>query len=159
MRHRTAAEFRSRVNRFNRWILRAQRCGLRLGDVRVLTTTGRHSGTPRRVPVGILRHEGAEYLLQAYPKAAWVANARAEPAATLAHGRRESAVRLIEIPLSERRRLLHSHITANPQRVGEHLVRTGLVSSPDAAAVADAAARIAVFRIDDRSLETTPIDG
>lgn len=68
--------YRRRVNRFNRVLVGLQKAGLKLGAVQTLTTTGRRTGQPRRVPVGLVERDGQRYLVQAYPNAARVANVR-----------------------------------------------------------------------------------
>jgi deazaflavin-dependent oxidoreductase (nitroreductase family) len=129
-------------------VLMLQRVGVGLGRVQVLTTVGRRTGQFRKVPVGVVSIDGQRYIVQAYPNAAWVANARTTATATLAHGRRSTAVRLIELPVEQRRPLLRKHLMGSPPRVGRLLVTTGLVDDPTPDAVAAAAGRIAVFRIE-----------
>ncbi|MFD6356562.1 hypothetical protein [Nocardia tengchongensis] len=90
---------------------------------------------------------GQRYIIQVYPKAAWVANARSTETATLSRGRRSSAVRLVELPVQERGPLLHDHVLNSPKRVAELFVRSGLTTQASAEAVAAAADRIAVFRV------------
>lgn len=143
-----AEQYRRKVNHFNRWLLRLQKLGVPMGKVRILTTTGRLSGQQRRVPVGVLEQDGQQFLIQAYPNAAWVANARADSAAVLSHGRRSPRVDLIELSVDERRPLLRAHMENSPDRVLDHLVKTGLISTPTPDAVAAAADRIAVFRVE-----------
>lgn len=143
-----AEQYRQKVNRFNRWLLRLQKLGVPMGKVRILTTTGRHSGEERRIPVGLLEDDGRQFLVQAYPRAAWVANVRANNAAVLSHGRRAPRVNLVELPVDERRTLLRRHIENSPDRVAQLLVKTGLVTEPTPEAVAAAADRIAVFRVE-----------
>lgn len=144
----SAEQYRRKVNRFNRWLLRLQKLGMPLGKVRILTTTGRRSGAQRRIPVGLLEQDGQQFLVQAYPNAAWVANARADSTAILSHGRRSPHVTLVELPVDERRPLLRKHMESSPDRVLEHLVKTGLIATPTSDAVAAAADRIAVFRVE-----------
>lgn len=43
----------------------------------VLTTVGRRTGTERRNPVTIVRHDGRQWLVAPYGAVAWVLNARA----------------------------------------------------------------------------------
>ena len=105
---------RGLVNRFSKIFLVLHRVGLRTGRAQVLTTTGRKSGEPRRQPVGVVPMDGERYIFQAYPRAAWVANARSDPAATLSHGRRTETVRLEEVPVERRRELLRRQLTAEP---------------------------------------------
>lgn len=144
----TPAEYRRKVNRFNRWLLRLQQWGIPLGKVRILRTTGRRTGLPRRTPVGLISRGDATFVTQAYPRAAWVANARNDSHAVLHHGRRAESIRLVELPIDERRELLRQHLSDSPARSGRLLVKTGLVDDPSPDTVATAADRIAVFRVE-----------
>lgn len=144
----SSERYRRRVNRFNRLVLALQRAGVGLGRVQILTTIGQRTGQPRSIPVGVVLIDGQRYLIQAYPNAAWVANARKTPTATLAHGRRSTNIRLVEMPVEERRLLLARHLQGSPPRVGKLLVTTGLVDDPSPDAIAAAADRIAVFRVE-----------
>jgi hypothetical protein len=77
-----------------------------------------------------------------------VANARANPHAILADGRRRTRITLVEVDVEQRRHhLLLAQLTNEPD-IGNLLVRSGLVTSPESEAVASAANRIAVFRIE-----------
>ncbi|MFD6157565.1 nitroreductase/quinone reductase family protein [Nocardia sp. NPDC060256] len=142
--------YRRRINRFNRLIAVLQKVGIAMGPMYLLTATGRHSGRPRTVPVAVWPIAGERYILQAYRKAAWVANVRAAQTVTLSRGRRSTIVRLIDLPVEERRTLLRDHVTNGPPRLGRLLVTTGLVDDPSPETIAAAAHRIAVFRIVDQ---------
>ncbi len=143
-----AQRYRRRVNRFNRVVVGLQRLGLGFGPMHLLTVAGRRSGQPRTFPIAVNELAGGRYIVQAYPKAAWVANVRAAESVTLSRGRRSSAARLVEIPVEQRRPLLRELVAAGPASVGSRFVTTGLAqqSSPDG--VAAAAERIAVFRVE-----------
>ena len=97
--------------------------------------------------MGVVPVDGQRYIFQAYPRAAWVANARVTPTATLTSGRRSSPIALVEVPVEERRLLLLRQLRAVPG-TGTLLVSGGLVADPAPETVAAAAERIAVFRID-----------
>ncbi|MFI7004692.1 nitroreductase/quinone reductase family protein [Nocardia sp. NPDC050175] len=142
--------YRRRINRFNRLIVALQKVGIAMGPMYLLTATGRHSGRPRTVPVAVWPIAGERYILQAYRKAAWVANVRAAQSVTLTRGRRSAIVRLIELPVEERRPLLRDHVTNGPPRLARLLVTTGLVDDPSPETIATAAHRIAMFRIADQ---------
>ncbi|MEV6773432.1 nitroreductase/quinone reductase family protein [Nocardia sp. NPDC051030] len=144
----TPEQFRRKVAKFNKVIVGLHRMGIALGPQALITVPGRHSGQMRTAPIAVVPIAGQRYIFQAYPKAAWVANVRAAESVTLSRGRRSSTVRLVELPLEERRVILHQHITNSPARVGKMLVTTGLVDTPTPEAVAAAAERIAVFRIE-----------
>ena len=139
---------RRKTNRFNRLLVGLAKVGIPLGRVHVLTTTGRRTGQKRNVPIGVVTIAGQRLVFQAYPKAAWVANVRAAPTATISHGRRRTQVRLVELPVEERRLLLRHQLENSPPRAGKLLVTTGLVDSPSPEDVASEAERIAVFRIE-----------
>lgn len=69
----------------------------------VLDVPGRSSGQIARVPLVIVRHHGAWYLVSMFgEKSNWVKNVRASGGnAVLTHGRRRS-VHLVEVPLTDR---------------------------------------------------------
>ncbi|WP_033293857.1 nitroreductase family deazaflavin-dependent oxidoreductase [Amycolatopsis jejuensis] len=144
-----AAGYRRKVNKINRFVTALQRAGLAFGPTQLLTVPGRRSGEPRTFPLAVLRVGGKRYLIQAFPKAAWVANVRAAGEGTLARGRRTSRVRFVEVPVEERRPVLREVVAAGPASVGRRYVTTGLAESPTPDGVAAAAERIAVFRLED----------
>ncbi|WP_435592835.1 nitroreductase/quinone reductase family protein [Nocardia sp. bgisy118] len=137
-----------KVKRFNKVIIWLQKMGIALGPHHLITTTGHRTGQPRIAAIGVIPIAGQRYIFQAYPKAAWVANVRAAQTVTLSRGRRSSVVKLVELPVEERRPILRDHIANSHARVGNLFVTTGLVEDPTPQAVADAADRIAVFRIE-----------
>jgi deazaflavin-dependent oxidoreductase (nitroreductase family) len=144
----TAQNYRRMVNAGNKIVVGLQRLGVAFGPMQLLTVPGRRTGVPRTFPIAVIPIDGDRYIFQAYPKAAWVANARAAASVTLTRGRRTKAARLTEVPVEERRPLLRELVASSPASVGKRLVTTGLAeaATPDAAAAA--ADRIAVFRID-----------
>lgn len=144
----TAQNYRRMVNAGNKIVVRLQRLGLAFGPMQLLTVAGRRTGVPRTFPIAVIPLDGARYIFQAYPKAAWVANARAAGEVTLTRGRRASAARLTEVPVEERRPLLRKLVEQSPPSVGKRLVTTGLADAPTPDAVAAAAERIAVFRVE-----------
>jgi deazaflavin-dependent oxidoreductase (nitroreductase family) len=62
-----------------------------------MTTTGRKSGEPRRVPVSPIVVEGVEYLVSPYGEVGWVHNVRADPTVTLSRGSKTRQARLEEV--------------------------------------------------------------
>lgn len=74
-----------------------QRGGMRLGSICTLTVRGRASGVLRSTPVLPIEDEGGRWLVATSDAAGWVRNARIEPWAILAHGRRAEIVRLVEV--------------------------------------------------------------
>lgn len=143
-----ARSYRRTVNRINKVVTGLQRIGVAFGPMQLLTVTGRRSGRPRTFPIAVLPLAGRRYIVQAFPHAAWVANARAAHTVTLTRGRRAAVARLVEVPVEERRPLLREVVDTQPASVAERYVTNGLAAAPTAEAVAAAAERIAVFRID-----------
>ena len=62
---------------FNPCVAGLTRLGVSVWGSRVLEVKGRTSGTPRRVPVNLLRHDGREYLVSPRGETQWVRNVRA----------------------------------------------------------------------------------
>ncbi|HEY3751036.1 MAG TPA: nitroreductase/quinone reductase family protein [Pseudonocardiaceae bacterium] len=143
-----ADNYRRMVNTVNKVIVRLQRLGIAFGQMQLLTVPGRRSGEPRTFPLAVLDLTGGRYIVQAFPKAAWVLNARAADTAALRRGRHESTVRLVEVPVAERGPLLRELVASSPASVGKRYVTTGLAEAPTPDGVAASADRIAVFRID-----------
>ncbi|GHF32720.1 deazaflavin-dependent oxidoreductase (nitroreductase family) [Amycolatopsis bartoniae] len=143
-----ARSYRRTVNRINKVITGLQRLGIAFGPMQLLTVAGRRSGQPRTFPIAVLPLTGGEYLVQAFQNAAWVANVRAAGTATLSRGRRSSTVRLIEVPVEERRPLLREVVETQPASAAQRYVTNGLADAPTPDAVAAAADRIAVFRVE-----------
>jgi deazaflavin-dependent oxidoreductase (nitroreductase family) len=143
-----AENYRRMVNAFNKVVVGLQRVGIAFGPMQLLTVAGRRSGQPRTFPIAVLPLTGGRYVIQAYPKAAWVANARAADTVTLTRGRRSSIVRLVEMSVEERRPLLREVVAVSPASVGNRYVTTGLAEAATPDAVAAAASRIAVFRVE-----------
>jgi deazaflavin-dependent oxidoreductase (nitroreductase family) len=147
----TAESYRRTVNRVNKVIVGLQRLGIAFGPMRLLTVTGRRSGQPRTFPIAVVGLSGDRYVVQAYPKAAWVANVRAAEAAgdtvELRRGRKPETVRLAEVPVAERGPLLRELVQGAPRSVAQRYVTTGLAPAATPEAVAASADRIAVFRV------------
>jgi deazaflavin-dependent oxidoreductase (nitroreductase family) len=135
------------LNGFNKVIAALQRLGIVFGPMQILTVTGRKSGLPRHAPVAVMSLSGERYIFQAYPKAAWVANARAAGTATLSMGRRSATVSLVELPVAERGAVLRELAASSPA-VGKRLAQNGLAESGTVESVVAAAPRITMFRVD-----------
>ncbi|MEV7097771.1 nitroreductase/quinone reductase family protein [Amycolatopsis sp. NPDC051045] len=144
----TAQNYRRMVNAGNKIVVRLQRLGIAFGPMQLLTVPGRRTGVPRTFPIAVIPIEGDRYIFQAYPKAAWVANVRAAGEVTLTRGRRSAVTRLAELPVEQRRPLLRRLVETSPPSVGRRFVTTGLAEAPTPEAVAAAAERIAVFRVE-----------
>ncbi|MGW4123513.1 nitroreductase/quinone reductase family protein [Nocardia sp. NPDC004711] len=143
-----AADLKHKVKRFNKVIVALQRAGIAFGSMYLLTAPGRKSGQPRTASMAVVPIGGQRYIIQAYPQAAWVANARTAQTVTLSRGRRAATVRLVELPVEERRPLLREHVANSPARVAQLFVRSGLAAEATAESVAAVADRIAVFRVE-----------
>ncbi|WP_345603167.1 nitroreductase family deazaflavin-dependent oxidoreductase [Pseudonocardia adelaidensis] len=135
------------VNRINKIITGLQRIGIAFGPMELLTVPGRRTGRPRTFPIAVIPLTGGRYIMQAFPNAAWVANVRAADTVTLTRGRRSRTVRLVEVPVEERRPLLREVVASQPASAAQRLVTNGLAAAPTPDAVAAAADRIAVFRV------------
>lgn len=148
-----APSFRSSLKRRavsagNAAVVGLQRLGVAFGPMQVLTVVGRRTGRPRTVPVAVVAVGGSRYLVQAFPRAAWVANARAAGTAVLARGRRSAPVRLVELPVADRAPVLRV-LADSASSVGRRFAANGLADSAATHDVVAAAPRIAVFRIDE----------
>ena len=135
------------LNLGNRVIIGLQRLGLAFGPMHLLTVPGRKTGKPRTTPVSVAAVGGVRYLVQAFPRAAWVANARAAEEGILSRGRNRSKVRLVLLPVEERTAVLRELPVVGAAATGI-FVRSGMVASADPDGFAAAAPRIAVFRIE-----------
>ncbi|MCX4091470.1 nitroreductase/quinone reductase family protein [Nocardia sp. alder85J] len=140
--------YRRMVNSVNKVIIGLQRTGIAFGPMQLLTVPGRRTGRPRTFAIAINELDGERYIFQAFPKAAWVANARAASTVTLTRGRRSATARLVEIPLPERGPLLRRLVATSPARVADIFVSSGQAEAATADAMAAAAPRIAIFRVE-----------
>lgn len=113
----------------------------------VLTVTGRKSGQPRSTPVTPMYIDGKRYVVGGFPGADWVRNARANPEATVAQGRRTERVRMVELPVDEARPLLRQFPILVPTGVG-FMKRSGMVTEGRPDEFEALAGRCAVFRFD-----------
>lgn len=132
----------------NKAIVALSRLGLRFGakGPAILTVTGRKSGKPRATPVTPMFVDGKQYVAAA-PEAAWIANARADQAATLSRGRRVERVRAIELSDEDARPLLRLLPILVPGWVG-FLRQGGLVTDGDPDEFEALLGRMPIFRMD-----------
>ncbi|WP_019929086.1 nitroreductase/quinone reductase family protein [Nocardia sp. BMG111209] len=140
--------FRRMVNSVNKVIVGLQRTGIAFGQMQLLTVPGRRSGQPRTFAIAVNELDGEKYIFQAFPKAAWVANVRATNTVTLSRGRKSAPARLVEIPVEDRGPLLRTLVATSPARVAEIFVNSGQAAAASADAMAAAANRIAIFRVE-----------
>lgn len=132
----------------NRVVRTLSSLGLRLGTIHILTVAGRRSGQPRSTPVSPLTVNGRRYMVAGLPRGDWARNVRAAGHGVLAHGRRRTPVRLVEVEEPQIRREV---MRAFPQEVPggvPFFVRLGLVTRADPDEFAAAADQVAVFRIE-----------
>jgi deazaflavin-dependent oxidoreductase (nitroreductase family) len=143
-----ADSYRRMTNTINKVIVGLHRRGIVFGPMQLLTVKGRRTGQSRTFPIAVNTLGNGRYIFQAFPKAAWVANARAAGTVTLTRGRASALARLVEVSVEERRPLLHELVTTSPASVGNRFVTTGLAGAATPDGVAAAAHRIAVFRVE-----------
>jgi hypothetical protein len=132
----------------NRVLMTAQRLGLGMKNLPVLTVAGRTSGEPRRTPLSVLDIDGKRYLLEGFPGADWARNARAAGTGTLSVGKTHERVRLVELDPQDAVPILR----AWPVRMsdGAKIMRdAGVVDELTPEAFGALAGRCAVFRLDD----------
>jgi deazaflavin-dependent oxidoreductase (nitroreductase family) len=113
----------------------------------LLTVPGRRTGRPRTHPVAHVTINGALYVLEAFPGADWVKNARAAGRGRLTRGRRTRQVRLREVPVGERAAILRQFPRQNRPGV-RVFIHNGVVASGDPDSFAAAAPHCTVFRAD-----------
>jgi deazaflavin-dependent oxidoreductase (nitroreductase family) len=83
-----------------------------------LEVRGRRTGKPRRVPILVTEHEGAEYLVALAGEAQWLRNVRAADGYAVLRRRKARPVRLHELPVEERPPVLAAYIEAARRRSG-----------------------------------------
>jgi deazaflavin-dependent oxidoreductase (nitroreductase family) len=131
----------------NRVIILLQRMGLAFLTFHLLSVRGRRSGRIRTTPVSPFTVDGRRYVLSV-GATEWVKNARAAGTGVLSRGRHQQRVALVELPPEEREAVVRQFPVQVPGGV-QFFVRIGLVRPPvDADAFAEAAPRLAAFRID-----------
>ncbi|MEU7814812.1 deazaflavin-dependent nitroreductase [Pseudonocardia sp. NPDC049154] len=132
----------------NAVLLVARRFGLGwTRELPVLVLPGRRTGKLRHTPVSVLEFEGGRYLLAGFPGADWAANARAAGVGTLAVGRQEERVRLVELSADEAVPVLRAWPVRIPQ--GAKIMRdAGVVPDLDPDTFAALAGRCAAFRLE-----------
>ncbi|MDH3730258.1 MAG: nitroreductase family deazaflavin-dependent oxidoreductase [Acidimicrobiia bacterium] len=81
----------------------------RLGMATTLAVTGRTSGAERTVPVNVLEHEGARYLLSPRGETDWVRNLRAAGEGELRRRGHSERVRVSDVPIDERAPLIEAY--------------------------------------------------
>jgi deazaflavin-dependent oxidoreductase (nitroreductase family) len=128
----------------NRVLALLHRLGISPGPMYLLTVAGRETGQPHTNPVAPVTIGGKLYLLQAFPGADWVKNARQAGRGTLTRGRTKTPVLLTELPVDERAAVLREFPRQNRPGV-RVFVKNGVVTSGDPDAFAAAAPNCPVF--------------
>ena len=129
----------------NRVVIALNRLGLAIGTQHVLAIPGRKTGKLRRTPVSLLTVDGRRYIVTAL-ETDWVKNARAAGWGSLARGRTEERVALVELPVAERGPILREFPRQVPHGVQFFERVLGLPGDPEAFAAA--APQCPVFRVD-----------
>lgn len=83
---------------------------MRLGLVPTLAVRGRRSGEWRTVPVNVLEHAGARYLVAPRGDTQWARNLRASGTGELRRRGRVDAFRAVELPDSEKPPLIAAYL-------------------------------------------------
>ena len=144
--YRAPSAFDRRV--FNPFVAGLARLGVSILGSRVLEVRGRKTGEPRRVPVNLLPHEGARYLVAPRGQTQWVRNLRAAGGdGALLLGRRRRSFHAVELADDEKEPILRAYLRRWKWEVGQFFGGVGPDSPPEELR------RIApdhpVFRLDD----------
>ncbi|MBV9660637.1 MAG: nitroreductase family deazaflavin-dependent oxidoreductase [Acidimicrobiales bacterium] len=119
-------------NLFNRAVATATRLGISVWGSRILETTGRTSGLPRRTPVNLLTYGGREYLVSPRGETQWVRNARAAGGRmTLILGRKRREVIGTELADEDKVEVLRAYLTRWKMEVGVFFGGVGPDSSDE----------------------------
>jgi deazaflavin-dependent oxidoreductase (nitroreductase family) len=94
----------------NKIFVAMSRLGMRYGPERpvVLTVRGRKSGKLRSTPITPMVIDGKRYVVEGFPGADWVKNARTSGEVSLARGRHVEHVRVVELLPEEARPVLRA---------------------------------------------------
>lgn len=132
------------VNGAVRWL--ADR-GIGVAGAQTLTVRGRQTGEPHRVPVNPLTLDSRTYLVAPRGHTDWVRNVRRDPCARLRRGRRDVAVRLIELADAEPKvRVLAAYLSTWGWEVGR-LLPAGLSATADHDTLRRHASLLPVFEV------------
>ena len=86
------------------------RLGISVYGSRILAVRGRKSGAWRTVPVNLLIHQGAQYLVAPRGETQWVRNLRVVGGGELRLGRRREAFRAVELRDGEKPAILRAYL-------------------------------------------------
>ncbi len=136
---------------FNRAVAGLTRLGLSVWGSRELEVKGRTSGTPRRVPVNLLRHNGHEYLVSPRGEGQWVRNVRAVGGELdLLLGRKRQHRVATEIADADKVEILRAYLKRWKAEVGVFFDGVSATSTDDQ--LSAIAPRHPVFLLDDRTV-------
>jgi len=84
--------------------------GISVYGSRILAVQGRKTGAWRTVPVNLLIHQGAQYLVAPRGETQWVRNLRVVGGGELRLGRRREAFRAVELRDGEKPAILRAYL-------------------------------------------------
>lgn len=143
--YRAPGVFTRRI--FNPLVAGLTRLGISVLGSRVLEARGRVSGEPRRVPVNLLHHDGAQYLVAPRGHAQWVRNVRADGGRlVLLLGRRRDGYVATEIDGAEKLAVLRAYLRRWKAEVGVFF--DGVDADSDETELRRIADRHPAFRLD-----------
>jgi deazaflavin-dependent oxidoreductase (nitroreductase family) len=122
------------------------RWGIGVWGARELAVRGRRSGELRSLPVNLLDHEGARYLVAARGETQWVRNLRAAGEGLLRVGRHRQAFRPVEVGDDDKVPILRAYLRRWKFEVGMFFEGVGPDSSDDE--LRTIAPRHPVFRVE-----------
>jgi len=134
----------------NRLIVALNRLGIGFGTWYILSIAGRKTGKMRSTPVSVLHVNGQRYVVTGFDTQ-WVKNARKVGKGLLARGRKQEQVFLVELPVVERPPILREFPRQVPHGVPFFEKLLNIAGDPEA--LAEAAPRCPVFRLDSLSQE------
>jgi glyoxylase-like metal-dependent hydrolase (beta-lactamase superfamily II) len=127
--------------------------GLAPRDAVTLEVRGRRTGRPRRIPILVTRHGGADHLVALAGESQWVRNVRAAGGEAALRRRGTRWVRLEELPVAQRAPVLAAYLEAGRRRSGEAAAREqakwyfGVDGPATPERLAELAPRYPVFRV------------
>jgi deazaflavin-dependent oxidoreductase (nitroreductase family) len=130
---------------FNGLVAALTRLGISVYGSRVLAVRGRRSGAWRTVPVNLLEHAGARYLVAPRGETEWVRNLRARGEGELRVGRRSEPFQAIELADVQKPPVLRAYLDRWWFEVGRFF--TGIGRDASESDLARIAPGFPVFRL------------
>ncbi|HLI70819.1 MAG TPA: hypothetical protein VKV19_13760 [Ktedonobacteraceae bacterium] len=134
----------------NRLIIAFNRLGMSFGTWYILSIPGRKTGKMRSTPVSVLHIDGRRYVVTGF-ETQWVKNARKVGKGMLVRGRKKEPIALVELPVEERAPILREFPRQVPHGVQYFEKLLNIPGDPEA--LAQAAPRCPVFRLDSVNME------